>query len=251
MERGLVSIITPAYNSAALIGETIQSVMQQTYLRWEMWIVVDIGTDDDTVQVVEKYKTLDSRVHLFEIKNGRGISLARNQALSLARGEYIAFLDSDDLWLPNKLEIQLQFMNLTGALFSCGGYRKINQDGSKLGVLRLPPKFQNYNSLLGDNLISCPTAMYNQKALGRFQMAEHAHEDYILWLEIIQKAKICYGLQEDLARYRVVENSRSMNVNRPGSRWKIYRDFQKIGYSRSVYFFLRYAFKAIWKRLTF
>jgi teichuronic acid biosynthesis glycosyltransferase TuaG len=251
MEIGLVSIVTPAFNSAALIGETIESVIRQTYSHWEMWIVIDAGTRDNTAQVVQSYAAKDPRICLLEIKDGRGISLSRNRALSSARGEFVAFLDSDDLWLPEKLEKQVQFMQETGATFSCGGYRKISQDGSRTGHLRLPPSVQTYQDLLGNNLISCPTAMFNQTQLGKFQMREHAHEDYILWLDIIKKAGRCLGIQEDLARYRVVENSRSMNVNRSGSRWKVYRHFQGLGLIPSVFYFAKYAVTALKKRASF
>ncbi len=251
MESGLVSIITPAFNSALLIGATIESVQKQTYLNWEMWIVLDTGTKDNTSEVVRKYSDRDPRIHLVEIKDGRGISLARNRALLLAKGEFIAFLDSDDLWLPQKLEKQVRFMRENNALFSCGGYRKISQDGSKEGYLRLPPKIQTYSDILANNLISCPTAMFNQAKLGKFQMKETPHEDYILWLEIIKKAEKCFGLQEDLARYRVVENSRSMNVNRSGSRWNVYRQFEGLGVMASAYYFARYAVTALLKRSSF
>lgn len=251
MEAGLVSIVTPAFNSAALIGETIESVMKQSYPQWEMWIVIDSGTKDNTAEVVQSYIKKDSRIRLVEIKDARGISLSRNKALSLAKGEYIAFLDSDDLWLHHKLEKQVQFMKENSASFSCGGYRKITQDGSKTGHLRLPPHVQTYTDILGNNLISCPTAMFSQKILGKFQMKEHAHEDYILWLEIIKKAGKCYGIQDDLARYRVVENSRSMSVNRSGSRWKVYRQHEKLSFFLSLYYFTRYASSAIQKRITF
>ena len=251
MEDGLVSIVTPAYNSAKFIGETIESVLHQTYPHWEMWIVIDSGTKDNTAEIVENYIHRDSRIHLFLIKDGKGVSLARNKALSLAKGEFIAFLDSDDLWLPEKLEKQLEFMRKTGAHFSCGGYRKINQDGSKVGRLRLPPPLQVESDILGNNLISCPTALFSQKALGSFQMKETAHEDFILWLEIIRKAGPCYGIREDLARYRVVENSRSMNVNRSGSRWAIYRNIMGLGVFQSCYYFAKYAISAVWKRVWF
>lgn len=255
MERTLindmVSIITPAFNSAALIGETIQSVLNQTYTNWEHLIVIDKGTTDNTLDVVSRFAKDDSRIKLIEIKDGRGISLSRNKALELAQGEWIAFLDSDDLWLPGKLQLQIDFMKTRGAEFSCAGYRKISEDGHSTGKLRLPPLQQSYSDILGNNLISCPTVMYNQKQLGSFIMMEHSHEDYILWLEIIKKSKICYGLQKDLARYRIVKNSRSMNVNRSGSRWLVFRKIENLGLISSSYYFLRYAITALLKRLIF
>lgn len=247
----LVSVITPAFNSAKLISETIQSVQNQTYPNWELIVVIDRGTTDNTEEIVSLFSQKDPRVKLTKISDGRGISLSRNRALTQAAGEWISFLDSDDLWLPEKLERQITFMKIMKSDFSCAGYRKISQDGKSLGKLRLPPLQQTYADLLGNNLISCPTVMYSQLKLGQFMMEEHAHEDYILWLEIIKKAKICHGLQEDLARYRIVENSRSMNVNRSGSRWKVYRKFEKLSVWKSTFFFSKYAITAMLKRLFF
>ncbi len=247
----LVSIVTPAYNSVLLIGKTIESVLCQSYPSWELIIVIDAGTKDNTAELVKRYCQADSRIKLIEINDKRGISLSRNAALSAARGEWIAFLDSDDLWLPYKLEKQLLFMKEKEATFSCTGYRKISQNEEQTGELRLPPEEQSYTDILGNNLISCPTVMFNQKHLGTFKMLEHPHEDYILWLEIIKKAKICFGLQEDLARYRIVVNSRSMNVNRSGSRWIVLRKIEKLSFIKSCYYFGKYAVTAIWKRLAF
>jgi len=247
----LVSIITPAYNSAAFIGDTIRSVQNQTYNNWEHLIVIDQGTTDDTANIVRSFMNKDPRIRLIEIKNQKGISLSRNKAIQSSQGEWLAFLDSDDLWLPDKLKLQIAFMQKTKANFSCTGYRKISEDGKITGRLRQPPEKQSYQSLLLNNLISCPTVMYNQKVLGQFFLKEHAHEDYLLWLDIIKKSKICFGLPEDLARYRVVENSRSMNVNRSGSRWVVYRKFENLNFLSSCYYFTRYAITAVGKRLFF
>lgn len=211
--------------------------------------MVDTGTNDETAAIVESYKRTDSRIRFFHITNGKGISLARNLALREAKGQYVAFLDSDDLWLPSKLELQLAFMRTAKTYFSCTGYRRINKDGSKLGQLRLPPPVQTYQNLLMDNQISCPTVVFDQQKLGPFQMPEHPHEDYILWLEIIKRSGTCLGLQEDLARYRIIENSRSMNVNRPGSRWRVYRDFEKLNFLSASYYFCIYGLTAIMKRI--
>ena len=251
MESGLVSIITPAFNSSQLIGQTIESVLGQTYLNWEMLIVLDSGTTDNTAEIVGNYGKRDSRIKLFEIKDQRGISLSRNLALSKAQGEFVAFLDSDDLWLPEKLQKQIEFMIENHYAFSCTGYRKVSQDGLRSGKLRLPPSVQSYSDILANNLICCPTVVFNQKILGSFKMAEHPHEDFILWLNIVRKAESCHGLQRDLARYRVVENSRSMTVNRPASRWTVYRNFEKLGLLDATFYFIRYAISALKKRSIF
>lgn len=248
---GLVSIITPVFNSERFVSQTIESVKNQTYDNWEHLLVVDSGTTDNSVSVINKYAVSDSRIKLIEIKNKRGISLSRNAALEAAQGEWIAFLDSDDMWLPEKLARQIEFMHQMNADFSCGGYRKISENSDKTGDLRLPPTKQTYTDLLGNNLISCPTVMYNQKNLGQFKMREHAHEDYILWLDLLKHTTACYGLREDLARYRIVNNSRSMNVSRSGSRWIVLRKIEKLNLLISAYYFCKYAITALWKRLIF
>jgi teichuronic acid biosynthesis glycosyltransferase TuaG len=248
---GLVSIVTPAFNSAKLIGATIESVLSQTYSSWEMIIVMDTGTKDNTAEVVRGYITKDSRIRLIEIKDARGISLSRNRALKEARGQYIAFLDSDDIWLPLKLEKQIDFMEKKGFAFSCAGYRRINVDHTVVGKQILPPKKQTYFDVLQNNLISCPTVLIDQSKTGPLVMAEFSHEDYILWLDILKRGFDCGGLQEDLARYRIVPNSRSMNVNRSGSRWKVYRQFERLGVIMAAYCFLIYAITALWKRVRF
>ncbi len=251
MIAGLVSIITPVFNSAKTIAETIASVQMQTYTKWEILIVMDAGTRDNTAEIVNLAVSKDPRIRFFEIKDCRGVSLSRNLALREAQGQFVAFLDSDDLWLAEKLEKQVAAMTSNSATFSCGGYRKINEDGSRIGKLRLPPPLQSYKSLLRNNLVACPTAMFDQKALGRFQLAEHAHEDYILWLDIIKKSGSCLGIQADMARYRIVENSRSMSVNRSGSRWKVYRNFEGLGVWDSTVNFFIYGFTALGKRFQF
>lgn len=251
MIQDLVSIITPVFNSAKTIAETIASVQAQTYPNWEMLIVMDSGTKDNTADIVRLVAEKDPRIKFFEIKNGRGVSMSRNLALREAQGQFVAFLDSDDWWLPDKLEKQIATMKTSSAHFSCGGYRKISEDGTRLGKLRLPPPVQTYRSLLSNNLISCPTTMYDQIALGKFQLKEHAHEDYIFWLAIIKKAGTCLGIQEDMARYRVSDNSRSMNVNRPGSRWKVLRQFENLDLIHSSYYFLFYSVTALKKRMSF
>lgn len=251
MIKDLVSIITPVFNSAKTIAETMASVQAQTYPNWELLIVMDSGTNDNTSEIVRSAAINDPRIRFFEVKNGRGISMSRNLALQEAQGQFVAFLDSDDWWIPTKLEKQIAIMRASSASFSCGGYRKISEDGHFVGRLRLPPPIQTYRSLLSNNLISCPTTMYDQIALGKFQMAEHPHEDYIFWLAIIKKAGTCLGIQEDMARYRISDNSRSMNVNRPTSRWKVLRQFENLDFVRSCYYFLYYSVTALIKRMSF
>ena len=168
MEKGLVSIITPMYKGAAFVGETIESVLNQTYANWEMIIVDDCSPDDGAgINVVKSYN--DPRIKLIESKVNKGSSGARNIALREAKGQYIAFLDSDDLWLPKKLEKQISFMEDIGAEFSCTAYRQMDVEGNDLHTIMIPPKKITYRKCIQlSNPIGNLTVMYNQDALGKF-----------------------------------------------------------------------------------
>lgn len=245
-----MSIITPAFNSAPFISETIDSVIKQTYPNWEMIIVTDSGTKDNTAEIVNEYAKKDSRLKYFHLQNTRGVSASRNKALDEASGQFIAFLDSDDIWLPEKLGKQTEFMVKGKVAFSCTGYKKTDSLGKATTRTITPPKVQTYDSLLKNNQIPCLTAMYDRSIVGaQHRLIEHTHEDYIFWLDIIKSSKICLCLQEDLARYRVVQNSRSMRVNKPQGRWQIYRNIENLSFLKSCYFLLSYALSALLKRI--
>lgn len=246
----LVSIVTPAYNSARFIAETIQSVQKQTHQNWEMLIVADKGTTDNTAEIVQKFSNSDNRIKYFLITDKKGVSAARNKALDEAKGEYIAFLDSDDVWLPEKLSRQLKFMKDQLCEFSFTGYRRFRAD--QVGKYIAAPAKLTYEDILKNNRIPCPTVLFKQQSETReIRLVEHPHEEYIYWLKLIKFKKSAYGLNEDLARYRIVENSRSMRVNRGQSRWFVYRNFEKLSAMKSLYYLSFYAITALVKRLRF
>jgi teichuronic acid biosynthesis glycosyltransferase TuaG len=186
-EDGLVSVITPAFNSSKFIEDCIRSVQAQSYLQWEMLIAVDAGTTDNTVEIIETFSKVDPRVELVLIKNKRGISLSRNTAIDRARGRYIAFLDSDDLWLPHKLERQLKFMEKTQAPYSCTGYRRLSEDGSQVGDYIGVSACIDYELTLRNNTIGCPTIIIDRNKVGTVHFVEGRHEDFILNLEILKR----------------------------------------------------------------
>lgn len=200
----LVSIITPSYNTAAYIGDTIRSVLAQTYQNWEMIIVDDCSTDN-TDEVVASFT--DSRIRYLKNEKNSGAAVSRNYALREARGTWIAFLDSDDLWMPEKLERQLSFMEEHGYHFSCTGVTEIDEGSNPLGTVISGPR---HVTRLGMHLYcwpGCLTVMYHAPTVGLVQIADlKKNNDYAMWLKVIKKCD-CYYLDEVLARYRVRQTS--------------------------------------------
>lgn len=202
----LVSIITPSYNTAQYIGETIESVLAQTYTCWEMIIVDDCSTDN-TDEVVAGYG--DNRIKYYKNLTNSGAAISRNRAIKEARGEWIAFLDSDDIWLPDKLEKQIRFMKEHKYYFSCTYSSYINEDSVKINKLDICPSKIGKYMLYAYDWISCLTAMYHAPTIGCVQIEDiKRRNDYAVFLQIIKKAK-CYCLPECLAMYRVRDTSLS------------------------------------------
>lgn len=201
----LVSIVTPAYNCASKIGDTIKTILQQTYSNWELLIVDDCSTDN-TVDVVNEWIKKDSRIKLFcQEKNG-GASLARNRAIMESSGKYIAFLDGDDMWLPEKLEKQVKFMSDNHYYFSYSPYYIID-DGESIDLSKLPirscPEQLDYYELLKMNRIGCLTVMFDAEKVGRISIPKlDKRNDYALWLKALRQGITAYRLNEPLAIYR-------------------------------------------------
>ncbi len=168
MPHPLVSIITPSYNSAKFIAETIDSVRAQTFKNWELIIVDDCSTDG-SVEIIKKYQKQDKRIRLEVLLVNSGPAVARNRGIELAQGRYIAFIDSDDRWLPEKLEKQIAFMQETGAAFSHCWYIKTDEQGKPNGRVNHPPPYElTYHELLKSNRIGCLTVMIDIKKLVKF-----------------------------------------------------------------------------------
>lgn len=199
MSYNMVSIITPTYNCGEYIKGTIDSVIAQTYGNWEMIIVDDCSTDN-TKEIVSRYS--DTRIKYYCLERNSGAAAARNKALSLAKGQWIAFLDSDDLWLPTKLERQLDFMMRNEISFSYHRYSEISESGEDLGVevggLGKVGKFQMFSCCWP----GCLSVMYDRDKIGLIQIKNvKKNNDTAIWLKIIKKTP-CYLLKENLARYR-------------------------------------------------
>lgn len=240
----LVSIITPMYNSEKYIGKTIESVLNQTYKNWEMLIINDCSTDNGA-DIVKKYQKLDKRIKLFNNSINKGVSYSRNYGIEIATGKYIAFLDSDDLWKNNKLQKQISFMEENDIILSYSAYEKINEDGSKRGIIKVP-KVLDYTELLKNCLIGLLTSVYRKEDLRDFRFSDNKCEDYIFWLEILKIIKNAYGIEEPLAQYRVVKNSRSGNkIKIIKFHWYIYRKIEKLNIFLAAYYYIIYIFRGI------
>lgn len=243
-QEPLVSIITPLYNSEKFIGETIESVLNQTYKNWEMIIVNDCSKDNGP-KIVEEYCKKDNRIKLFNNEKNMGVSFTRNKAIDISKGKYIAFLDSDDLWKKEKLEKQINFMEKENIILSYTSYEKINEDGSKRGVIEVPLSL-DYKELLKNCLIGFLTAIYRKEELKNERFQNTKVEDYIFWLNILKKIDYAYGINENLASYRVLNNSRSSNkVDIVKFHWKIYSEIEKLGFFKSLYYFIIYIYRGI------
>ena len=197
----LVSIITPNYNCAQFICETIRSVQAQTYKEWEMIIVDDCSTDG-SIEVVKPYAERDARIRVLKNPTNSGAAVSRNYALREAKGRWVAFLDSDDLWHPEKLERQLQFMVERDLAFSYTQYNEISESGSETGVSVSGPLRITKFGMFCFCWPGCLTVMYDREKIGDIQIADiKKNNDYAMWLKVCRKAT-CHLLPETLARYR-------------------------------------------------
>lgn len=236
MEKGLVSVITPTYNCAKFIGETIESVQAQTYQQWEMIIVDDCSTDN-TKEIVDKYIKEDSRIKYFCLENNAGAAVARTKAMELANGEYMAFLDSDDIWPEEKLKKQLAFMKKHDVAFSCTAYEQIDENGKSLNkIIKTVPK-ADYNRVLLDCPVGNSTVMYNVEKMGKFEVPNiRKRNDDALWLRMLKKEKYIYGMKSVLMKYRIRQNSISSNKFKVIKyHWILYRNIEHLSIVRSVF----------------
>lgn len=244
----LVSIIMPAYNASKYIGSAVNSAVAQTYRNWEL-IIVDDASADNTVPIVQQLVSQDPRITLLRQPHNQGVAKARNLALSAARGKYIAFLDSDDLWMEDKLEKQIGFMEEEKVLICCSNYLRIDETGKVTGSVQPPAKF-TYKTLLKSNFIGNLTGIYNAEVLGKQYFSAFKHEDYVAWLALIKKAGSARSLAQTLGSYRVYSNSTSANKIKAISwQWRIYREAETLGLVQSCWLMICYGYHALRKRM--
>lgn len=246
----LISVITPSFNSSKFIADTIESVINQTYENWEMIIVDDCSTDN-TREILSSYAQKDGRINVIFLKENSGAGAARNRALEAAKGRFITFLDSDDLWVPEKLQTQLEFMLGHDIAFSFTEYELMNEEGERLNkIIRVPEKI-DYHGLLKNTIIGCLTVMIDREKTGDFKMLNiKSRQDFVLWLAILKKGFTAYGLQKTLSIYRIVKGSVSSNKLKTAKRnWYVFRKIEKLSFPYAVWCFVNYAFYAVWKRI--
>lgn len=201
MNNDLVSIIMPSYNCGQFVEETIRSVQAQTYQNWEI-IFMDDCSKDDTIHKVTTLREMDNRIHLYQNVTNLGAAVSRNNALREAKGKWIAFLDSDDIWEPTKLEKQIKFMEENGHAFSYTGYQEIDSDSTPTGVFVSGPRHVSKQGMYNFCWPGCLTVMYDAEKIGLLQIADiKKNNDYAMWLKVIHKAD-CFLLDECLAKYR-------------------------------------------------
>jgi len=234
--EGLVSVITPTYNCGKFIGATIASVQNQDYNNWEM-IIVDDCSQDETKNIVTEIAAKDDRIKYFCLEKNSGAAVARTKAMQLANGEYIAFLDSDDLWVPNKLTSQLAFMKDNGYAFTCTAYEQIDENGELLGKVIKTISKTDYNRLLLDCPVGNSTVVYSVKQMGKFEVPNiRKRNDDALWLKMLKKEQYIYGMQDVLMQYRIRSGSISNNKLKVIKyHWILYREIEHLGVLRSLF----------------
>ena len=246
-----VSVIIPCFNAGERIRETLNSVLRQTYGNWEA-IVVDDGSTEHSVEIVSSFVKEDPRIRLIVMeKNSGGPSAPRNLGIASAKGDLIAFLDSDDIWMPGKLERQLAFMESKNALLSSTSYELIDETGKPRNkVIRCLP-IQNYRRFLRNTNIGFSSSVLVRDLLDGIQFRPYpVADDHQFWKDIFRKGCTMYGLDEVLMQYRVQKKSISSNKLKWAMLiWKSYRKTENFSFLESLYYFSCYAFNAIKKRL--
>jgi teichuronic acid biosynthesis glycosyltransferase TuaG len=247
----LVSIIMPSWNVERFIEETIHSVQTQTFQDWELLIVDDCSTDR-TPQLVEAIAERDPRVKLIRQPKNGGPALARQASIDHAQGRFLAFLDSDDLWLPSKLERQIAFTREKHAALSYTAFRRIDETGSTTGRLIEVPASLDYDHLLKNTAIATLTALVDREIAGEVAMKNEGYDDFCLWLSILKPGHTAFGLNEDLARYRIRGSSVSSRPARSAKWvWHIYRNVEHLSLPKSAWCFAHWGARAWLKRRQF
>ena len=252
VQQPLVSIVVPVYNAARFIEETIATVQNQTYQNWELLLIDDCSTDD-SVKLIKPHLTKDKRIKLLKNKANSGAALTRNKGIDAAKGHYLAFLDADDLWLPEKLEKQVAFMQEIDCAFSFTGYEFANETGKPNGKKVHVPATITYKQALKNTTIFTSTVMLNLKKLDKHKVLMpniRRGQDTATWWRILRQVPYTYGLGDALSIYRRSKGTASSNkITALKRTWRIYRDSEKLPYIKASYYFTHYCFNASMRRL--
>jgi teichuronic acid biosynthesis glycosyltransferase TuaG len=244
----LCSVIVPAYNCERTLAESVQSALFQTYSNLEILIVDDCSTDT-TSCVMQELAKQDPRVICIASKRNCGVAEARNKAFLAAKGMYCAFLDSDDIWAPKKLETQIALLEKGGGDFTYSSYAFIDGAGNEIGKVKEVPVGCTLPDLLKENFILCSSVVMKTELCKFYAMdGTYAHEDFVYWLQLLMEGYTAIGCPLALVQYRIYDMNRSRNkVKAAKDRWIVYRKFLSMGVGKSCRYFLSYSFNGFWK----
>ena len=246
--NALVSIITPSFNSAKFIAATIQSVQNQTYQNWEM-IIVDDGSSDETENVVLSIIEKDNRIQFHKLNQNSGPAVARNTGIEKASGDYMTFIDADDIWFPTFIENNIKTIQETGIPFVFSSYRRANEQLEFVYSDFIVPHKVSYTDILKSNSISCLTAFLDIKKLGKKYMPLiRKRQDMGLWLNYLKVIPFAHGIQETQAIYRIRENSLSRKKSDLIKyQWQFYREVENLNVFQSAYYMLHWMYRGFMK----
>lgn len=252
MKKGLVSIIMPVYNAEKYLKDSIESVKKQTYTNWELIMVDDKSSDNSLKLMYNLTVDIKEKIKIVKFEQNKGPSIARNKALELTEGEYIAYLDADDIWREEKLEKQINFMKENNYAFTMTSFNYLRKDGSKKPIKKIP-KSLTYKQAMKNTIIQTCTVMGDLKKIDKklFKMPNlNKGEDSVTWWNVLENGYTIYGIDERLSDYRVGNSSLSSNkLNAIKSAWFVYRNVEKFNLLKSSYYFSFYAINALKKRI--
>ena len=250
MSEVKVSIIIPVHNAKNYIAETVNSVLSQTENDWEL-ILAENGSDDGTGEELERLSLTDERIRVLRLTT-KGAALARNEGLKVSKGRYIAFLDADDLWKPEKLEKEIRFMQETNAAFAFTGYEFGDENAVPTGKIVRVPETLNHKQAMKNTTIFTSTVMFDTSLIDKEKlfMPNIKSEDTALWWSVLRQGYLAHGLNENLVLYRRPAKSLSSNKIEALRRiWNLYRKWEKLSFFKSCWYFINWAFRAVGRRI--
>jgi teichuronic acid biosynthesis glycosyltransferase TuaG len=249
-DPSLVTIVTPVYNSGATIADCIDSVLAQSYENWELVLVDDCSSDNSEEQI-RRYLGADKRIFFHRLQENSGPAAARNFAINEANGRWIAFLDSDDVWLPEKLERTIRYAITKNSALTYTAYKRIDTNG-QVSPKIIVPETLTKKQLLGNTAILTSSVIVDLEKVGAVRMRDVYYDDFVCWLEILSTVKCAFGLNEPLVHYRLTPGSVSRNKVRSAFKvWRIYRDVEGLSFASSVFNFINYSANALFKYMRF
>lgn len=243
-----VTVVMPIYNAKRFLEEAIESVVHQTYENWEL-LLVDDCSKDGSLEIARRYEQEDRRIRVIANEQNQGVAMSRNTGIKEAKGEYIALLDSDDVWVSTKLEKQIALIMEKNATIVYCSYDFIDESGKPILKPYIVPECTNFEKMLVSSVMSCSTVLIEAEFFKKHLFKkEFYHEDYVLWMEMLKEKIDVVGLSDVYAHYRKVSGSRSDNkINAAKQRWKVFREDLKLPLWKSFIAFVGYAVNGITK----